>query len=89
MWLKPQDYKVAGAVLAEVRKAAGVTQQDLAKRLKKPQSFVSSYEAGQRRIDVLELLRIAGTLGADPREIFSKVVESMESKRRMPPKRWQ
>lgn len=82
VWLKPQDYKIAGAVLAEVRKASGVTQQDLAKRLKKPQSFVSSYEAGQRRIDVLELLRIAGALGADPKETFSKIVEHMESKRR-------
>lgn len=87
MWLKLQDYKVVGTVMAEVRKTAGVTQMDLAKRLKKPQSFVSSYEAGQRRIDVLEFLRIIGTLGADPGETFSKVVESTESKRRKSAKR--
>jgi hypothetical protein len=37
---------------------AGLTQNQLARLLRKPQSFVSNYERGQRRIDVLELLRI-------------------------------
>ncbi len=87
MWLKLQDYKAIGTVMADVRKTAGFTQQDLAKRLKKPQSFVSSYEAGQRRIDLLEFLRIMAMLGADPEKTFSKVVERMESKRRPPAKR--
>jgi len=60
-------------VFAEFRKKAGLRQQDLAARLNKPQSFVSSYEAGQRRIDVLELLRIAASMGADPKEVFAAI----------------
>ena len=54
--------------------AAGAdTQVDLARRLEKPQSFVSSYEAGQRRVDVLELLRIAGEMGVAPGELFAEI----------------
>lgn len=31
-----------------------------------PQSFVSKYESGERRLDVAEFVRIARALGADP-----------------------
>ena len=46
-------------------KGAGITQQELAKRLKKPQSFVSKYENGERRLDVVEFLEVATALGFD------------------------
>ena len=44
------------------RKAAGLTQHALAVRLKKPQSFVAKYEGGERRIDVVQFIAIAGAL---------------------------
>jgi transcriptional regulator with XRE-family HTH domain len=71
VWVRQQDYKIVGEALAAARKRAGLTQQQLAKRLRKPQSFVSSYERGQRRVDVLELLLIAEAMDRDPRQIFS------------------
>ncbi len=74
MWVQPKEYQIVGAALAAARDRAGLTQQQLAKRLRKPQSFVSSYENGQRRIDVLELLRITEALGADPRRIFGDIL---------------
>lgn len=74
MWVNPEEHKIVGAVLSEYRKAAKLTQQALAARLGKPQSFVSAFEAGQRRIDVLELARIADAIGADPALIFSTIV---------------
>jgi transcriptional regulator with XRE-family HTH domain len=46
----------------------------LAKLLRKPQSFVSNYERGQRRIDVLELLRIVDALEGDARAVFAEIV---------------
>ena len=46
MWVKPRDHKLVGESLAAVRKRAGITQQELAKRLGKPQSFVSAFEGG-------------------------------------------
>jgi transcriptional regulator with XRE-family HTH domain len=45
--------------LVEARKAAGLTQTQVALMLKRPQSFVSKVENGERRIDVIELLEIA------------------------------
>jgi len=73
MWVRQQDYKAVGSTLAAARERAALTQQQLAKRLSKPQSFVSSYERGQRRIDVLELIRIIETLGDDPVRIFKRI----------------
>ncbi|MBL8554605.1 MAG: helix-turn-helix transcriptional regulator [Phenylobacterium sp.] len=48
-----------------MRRDAGVTQVELARRLQKPQSFVSAYERGQRRIDFLEFVGIAAALEID------------------------
>jgi transcriptional regulator with XRE-family HTH domain len=74
VWVQPKDYEHVGAALADARERAGLTQVALARLLRKPQSFVSNYERGQRRIDVLELLRIAEVLRADAREIFADIV---------------
>ncbi len=38
--------------------------------LRKPQSFIAKYEAGERRLDVLEFIAVAGALGADPVRLF-------------------
>jgi transcriptional regulator with XRE-family HTH domain len=81
VWVQPKEYKIVGAALAAVRERAGLTQQQLAKLLRKPQSFVSSYENGQRRIDVLEFLRIAEALDADPRKIFGDIFGGVPRRR--------
>jgi transcriptional regulator with XRE-family HTH domain len=74
VWVQQKDYLAVGGVLAAAREKAGLTQKQLAKLLRKPQSFVSNYECGQRRIDVLELARIANALQTDPRKIFSDAI---------------
>ena len=74
MWINPREYKVVGATLAAAREHARLTQKELARRLRKPQSFVSSYENGQRRVDLLEFLRIVTALRMDPHKIFANVV---------------
>jgi transcriptional regulator with XRE-family HTH domain len=47
-----------------------MTQQDLARRLRKPQSFVSKYENGERRLDIAEFLEIAEALGEEAHGLF-------------------
>jgi len=83
VWVKPRDHKLVGESLATVRKRAGITQQELAKRLRKPQSFVSSFESGQRRIDLLEFFLIVEALGADPRKTFSDIATRRRARRNL------
>ena len=76
-WVQPQHYQVVGAALAAARQRANMTQVELARRLGKPQSVVSGYENGRRRVDVVEFLLIVRTLGADPVEVFAEIVRSL------------
>ena len=55
--------------LVRKRREAKLTQKQLAEKLKKPQSFVSKYEKGERRLDVIEFLEISRLLGASPQDI--------------------
>ncbi len=69
-------YKLFLAILISVREEKGLSQHRLAKKLKKPQSFVSKYERGERRLDVVEFLDIVKALGADEHEILRKIAAS-------------
>jgi transcriptional regulator with XRE-family HTH domain len=65
----PQQLAFRELMIA-ARGRAGLTQQKLAKRLGKPQSFVAKYEGGERRLDVVEFLAITAAIGADPVKIL-------------------
>jgi transcriptional regulator with XRE-family HTH domain len=62
-------------LLAATRRKAGLTQQVVAKRLKRPQSFVAKYEGGERRLDVIEFIAIAAALDANPARLFADVLK--------------
>jgi transcriptional regulator with XRE-family HTH domain len=53
-------------LLVEARTKAKLTQMQLSKRLREPQSFVAKYEGGERWLDVIEFLKICREIGADP-----------------------
>ena len=50
-------------LLRDIRADAGVTQAELASRLGVPQSVISKYESGERRLDILELRQVCKALG--------------------------
>lgn len=54
------------ALLVKARKQARLTQAVLAARLNRPQSFVAKYEGGERRLDVIEFLKVARAIGFNP-----------------------
>ncbi|MFB9265377.1 helix-turn-helix domain-containing protein [Bradyrhizobium erythrophlei] len=66
----PLQPKLA-ALLAELRKKAGLRQIDLAQRLGVYQSWVTHMESGQRRIDVIELIEICEALGFGAHEALN------------------
>jgi transcriptional regulator with XRE-family HTH domain len=70
-------YKVLRERLVAARHAAGLTQQQLAKKLGRPQSFVAKYEGGERRVDIVELFEIAAALGVDTRRVIQAVAKAL------------
>lgn len=66
-------------LLTTTRKAAGLTQEQVARRLGRPQSFVAKYEGGERRLDVIEFIEVAQALGADPIAMFTELAETTSS----------
>lgn len=56
--------------LVEARRRAGLTQAELAERIARPQSYVSKYERGERRLDLVELLEVAEVLKIDVVEVI-------------------
>lgn len=67
------EYQRLCAVLRELRHEAGLTQMQVAERLEVPQSFVSKYESGERRLDVVELGHVAGALGVSVRAVLDRL----------------
>lgn len=57
------DYLQFCDLLRRLRTGQGLTQVEIAERLDKPQSFVSKYESGERRLDVAESRAIAQAMG--------------------------
>jgi len=57
------------------RKTAGLTQRELAKRLRRPQSFVAKYEGGERRVDVVEFIEICRAIETDPNKLLKVLIQ--------------
>ena len=60
-----KEYAVFVERLRKAREEAGLTQVQVAKKLKRPQSHVSNVESGQQRVDVVELQRFAKMYNKD------------------------
>jgi transcriptional regulator with XRE-family HTH domain len=61
--LRAPEYRAMVEKLKLARQEAGLKQEDVAKQLGKPQSYVSKVERAERRIDPPELARFAEVYG--------------------------
>lgn len=64
------------------REARGITQQELARRLGKPQSYVSKAEMGERRLDVVEYLHFMRAIEGEPHALLRDIERDYRPARR-------
>jgi transcriptional regulator with XRE-family HTH domain len=73
--LRSAKHRALISVLVATRKAAGLTQRQLAAKLKRSNSFVWKLEAAERQINVLEFIEIAKVLGAKASTLMAEIEE--------------
>lgn len=72
---------VLGRVLVKAREARGLKQSEVAESLGLPASYLSKVENGTRRLDVIELVRIAEAIGVDPADIIRELQRALSVSR--------
>lgn len=60
-----REYRILLRMLKSKRQQKRISQEEMAKKLGVPQSFISKIESGERRIDVMELFRYCEGIGID------------------------
>jgi transcriptional regulator with XRE-family HTH domain len=71
------DYDKFRQLLVDARTTAGITQVELAEQLERPQSFVSKFERGERRLDVIEFIEVVNALGIDPATFIKRLIKKL------------
>lgn len=74
-----KEYAILLELLYQVRANANMRQIDLAKILDVPQSFVSKVESGERRIDIIELIRICDVYNIDISEFVDNLKKRLDA----------
>jgi transcriptional regulator with XRE-family HTH domain len=67
-----KEYEQLREMLIRARKESGLTQFQVAQRLGKPQSFVSKYERGERRLDVIEFVEVVRALNREAGDFLAE-----------------
>jgi transcriptional regulator with XRE-family HTH domain len=65
-------------LLRGLRRETGLTQVELAARIEKDQAYVSRYESGQRRLDVLEVREICQAIGITLQEFIRRLEKALK-----------
>ena len=73
--LNSPRYKALRELMRRARKESGMSQAQVAKSLRRPQSYVADFERRERRIDVVEYLALAEAIGFDPQAILGEVMK--------------
>jgi transcriptional regulator with XRE-family HTH domain len=76
------EYRRLRSFLRETREKAGLSQRQLAARLKVPHSWVAKVENGERRMDVVELCWLISACDGDPVALCQKLLREIDDSRR-------
>ncbi|MCZ4074999.1 helix-turn-helix domain-containing protein [Agrobacterium sp. LMR679] len=72
------EYQLLVEILTDTRRKAGLTQQQVADRLGKPQSYVAKAEGSERRLDVVEFAKLSAAMDQDPTVLLQLLLARME-----------
>jgi transcriptional regulator with XRE-family HTH domain len=72
-WVSSPLHRAITLALIDARKAAGMTQRDLAAKLAKPQSFVSKIEAVERSLSLIEFVEWCEAVNVEPETVLANV----------------
>jgi transcriptional regulator with XRE-family HTH domain len=75
------EYPVLVALLQETRRAANLTQVELAQKIGQSQSFVSKAEIGERRLDLIQLRTLCQAMGTTLSAFVSKLEDRLAKRR--------
>ena len=70
-------YQNLRSLLRLLREESGLTQRELGRKLRRPQSWVYNCETGNRRIDVTEFIAWCKACDSDPRDGFARILRSL------------
>ncbi len=73
-----EKYNRFRKLLIKARQLANLTQSELSAKLSRPQSYISKYERGERRLDLIEFLEVAKALKIEPATFINKLLEEKE-----------
>jgi len=76
--LRTPGHQALMQVLVGTRKSKGITQQELADRLDRPQSYIAKVETGERRLDVIEFVEWAQALEEMGFLLMQQIEKSIE-----------
>ena len=74
------EYQLLVEILTDTRRKAGLTQQQVADQLGKPQSYVAKAEGSERRIDVVEFAKLSAAMDQDPTALLQLLLEQIEER---------
>lgn len=66
------------SLLRQIRAESGLSQRELAKKIGQPQSFISKYESGERRLDPLELRQVCVAVGITLADFAVRLEQSLQ-----------
>ena len=77
--LRTSENDILIQVIKEARLVAGVSQEELSRRMGQSITFIVKIERGTRRLDVFEFVRLSEALSQEPEQMFARYVQLLKS----------
>jgi len=78
--LNSPEYVLLRKLLQRERRISGLNQEEVATALGRAQSFVSKYEQGERRLDVVDFIRLCEVLAANPSMLIRELRKELKER---------